>query len=135
MNSGPRSSIWSDKEFVKDGQNYFAFEGSDGIADLKSSGDILKANARSSAGIPERLPGQESLRSVKPWNRAGKAGLPLAVSWPGSIADAESAVRAFYGELAYGNALESAMTSMRHEIGAVSQTEGDLVRLSFTLFP
>jgi tetratricopeptide (TPR) repeat protein len=104
---------------LKDGQNYFAFEGSDGIADLESSVDILKA-----------MPGVQMVflsgcQVKSPYVLANlgielvRAGLPLAMSWPGSIADAESAVGAFYGDLASGNTLESAAASMRHEIGAV----------------
>ena len=50
-----------------------------------------------------------------------RLGLPLAVIWPGSIADAESAVSAFYGNLASGKPLEIAMTSMRQEIGVVHE--------------
>jgi len=104
---------------VKDGQNYFAFEGSDGIADLKSSGDILKAMPGVQLVFLSGCQGKSPYALSNLGIELVRAGLPLAVSWPGSIADAESAVRAFYGELAYGNALESAMTSMRHEIGAV----------------
>ncbi len=104
---------------VKDGQNYFAFEGSDGIADLKSPADILKATPGVQLVFLSGCQGKSPYVLAKLGIELVSAGLPLAVSWPGSIADAESAVRAFYGDLASGNALESAMTSMRHEIGVV----------------
>lgn len=104
---------------VKDGQNYFAFEGPNGVADLKSSADILKA-----------LPGVQMVflsgcQGKSPSDPANlgiellRAGLPSAMSWPGSIADAESAVRAFYRDSASGNTIEIAAASMRREIGAM----------------
>lgn len=106
---------------VKDGRNYFAFEGTNGIADLKSSADILKA-----------MPGVQLVflsgyQSKNPYVLANlgielvRAGLPLAVSWSGSIADTKSAVAAFYGDMASGDTLERAVASMRQKIGVVHE--------------
>ena len=45
----------------------------------------------------------------------------MAMIWPGSIADGESAIRAFYEDLASGNTLFSAIASIRREIGDVNK--------------
>ena len=93
---------------VKDGQNYFAFEGVNGIADLKSSADILKAMPGVQLVFLSGCQGKSPYVLANLGIELVRAGLPLAVSWTGSIADAESAVRAFYRDLASGNTLESA---------------------------
>jgi tetratricopeptide (TPR) repeat protein len=104
---------------VKDGQSYFAFEGVDGIADLKPSGDILKAMPGVQLVFLSGCQGKNPYVLANLGIELVRAGLPLAVIWTGSIADAESAVGAFYKDLASGNTLESATTSMRQEIGVV----------------
>lgn len=104
---------------VKDGQNYFAFDGVDGFDDLKSSADILEAVPGVQLVFLSGCQGKSPHVLANLGIELVRAGLPLAVIWPGSIADAESAVGAFYRDLASGNTLESATTSMRREIGVV----------------
>ena len=104
---------------VKDGQSYFAFEGVDGIADLKSSEEILKGTTGVQLVFLCGFQGKNPYVLANLGIELVRLGLPLAVIWPGSIADAESAVRAFFVNLASGKTLDSAMTSMRHEIGVV----------------
>jgi len=112
---------------VKDGKNYFAFEGSDGIVDLKSSAEILKAMPGVQVVFLSGCQGKSPYVLSNLGIELVRTGLPLAISWPGSITDAETAVRAFYGDLASGNTLESAMTSMRREIGAVHKLGAPLL--------
>lgn len=104
---------------VKDGQNYFAFVGFNGVADLKSSADILKALPGVQLVFLNVCQGKSPSVPANLGIELVRAGLPLAMSWTGSIADAESAVRAFYRDLASGNTIEIAAASMRHEIGAI----------------
>ena len=106
---------------AKDTQNYFAFEGTNGIADLKSSAEILKAMPGVQLVFLSGCQGKSPYVLANLGIELVRLGLPLAVIWPGSIADAESAVRAFYGNLASGKTLEIATASMRQEIGVVHE--------------
>ena len=131
MNSAPQIVHLVGQGVVKDGQNYFAFEGSNGIADLKRSADILKAMPGVQLVFLSGCQGKSPYVLANLGIELVRTGLPLAVSWPGSITDAESAVGAFYGDLASGNTLESAAASMRHEIGAVNKPGAALLAFPY----
>lgn len=116
---------------VKDGQNYFAFEGSDGIADLKLPADILKAMPGVQLVFLSGCQGKSPYLLANLGVELVRIGLPSAMSWPGSIADAGSAIGAFYGDLASGNTIESAVVSMRREIGAVNKPGAALLAFPY----
>lgn len=100
----------------KEGLNYFAFEGVNGIVDLRSSEDIRKAMPGVQLVI---LGGCQSLGSfilAKLGIEMVRTGLPIVMSWTGSIMSSESVIRAFYREVASGGGLDISTASMRREI-------------------
>lgn len=100
----------------KDGLNYFAFEGVNGVVDLRSSEDIRKAMP----GVQLVILGGCQIKGSSILANLGiemvRAGLPIFVSWTGSITSGESVIRAFYREVASGGGLDISMASMRQEI-------------------
>lgn len=100
----------------KDGLNYFAFEGVNGIVDLRSAEDIQKAMP----GVQLVILGGCQSRGSSILANLGiemvRVGLPIVVSWSGSIMSSVSVIRAFYRELASDGGLDIAMASMRREI-------------------
>ena len=118
---GPQIVHLVGQEVVKDGHSYFAFEGDSGLADLRSSGDIEKALPGVQLLLLSGCQGKNPSILANLGIELVKADIAMAMIWPGSIADGESAIRAFYEDLASGNTLFSAIASMRREIGDVNK--------------
>lgn len=100
----------------KDGLNYFAFEGVNGIVDLRSAEDIQKAMPGVQLVILGGCQSKGSSILANLGIEMVRVGLPIVVSWTGSIMSSVSVIRAFYRELASDGGLDIAMKSMRREI-------------------
>ena len=109
------------QEVVKDGNNYFAFEGDSGLADLRSSVDIQRALPGVQLVLFSGFQGKNPSILANLGIELVKADMAMAMNWPGSIADGESAIRAFYEDLASGNTLYRANASMRRKIMDVNK--------------
>lgn len=100
----------------KDGLNYFAFEGVNGVVDLRSAEDIQKAMPGVQLVILGGCQSKGSSILANLGIEMVRVGLPIVVSWTGSVLSSESVIRAFYRELASDGGLDIAMASMRREI-------------------
>jgi tetratricopeptide (TPR) repeat protein len=101
---------------AKDGQNCFAFEGSDGTADLKSPAEIQKVMQGVQCVFMSGHQGKNFAILAAICRETVKAGLPISVAWPGSVKEGESIISAFYRSLASGQSIDDALISMRQEI-------------------
>lgn len=100
---------------MKDGRGYFAFEGKDGMADLRSAREILQAISSVQCVILSGCQSKDAplANLVRDLVREG---LPFAIAWSGSAFNGASAIRAFYRELASGQTLHTSLISMRQAI-------------------
>lgn len=99
----------------KDGRIYFAFEGKDGMSDLKSAKEILEAISSVQCVFLSGCQSKGPLLANLGWDLV-REGLPLAVVWSGSASNGEFAIRAFYKDLTSGHTIHDSLISMRQAI-------------------
>jgi tetratricopeptide (TPR) repeat protein len=102
----------------KDGSSYFAFEGKDGIADLRSAKEILQAIPGVRCNILCGCRSKGHLLADLCRDMA-MDGLPLAVAWAGTPSNGVSSIRALYRGLASGQTIHNSLASMRQAIQEV----------------
>ncbi len=112
----------------KDERAYFAFEGKDGMANLRSAKEILEAISSVQCVFLSGCQSKDPLLANLGWDLV-REGLPLAVVWSGSASNGEFAIRAFYRYLTSGHTIHDSLTSMRQAIQDVYKR--DAVFLDF----